>query len=203
VRAAKEAKQSPPPPGVQWAPLFDVHYMGHCVERLRTHAEEASIGAYPDDHITIRKELLAPLDAYMSQLGQPARGGQYEECRAAQALFDVGERLAEHFADRFPFDISSAEAWAARLRSAWVDFIATCAGPLIAHGVPARSAAASKSAKHLRVAPALTSAEVAAFFKGKTGKHSSLVGDLAAREDVSTRTVERRYAQARKEGLLP
>lgn len=120
----------------QWADLFDVPYMQHVCGALRVHATEACIGVYPADHITLRKYLMAPLDAYMAELGSPSRGGQYAEVEAAQKLFDLAERFAEHFEDHYPFDAESADAWTGQLNRAWLEFIAVGAGPALAHDAP-------------------------------------------------------------------
>ncbi len=134
-------KKRPRPPAQRtnvqlWAHLFDVHYMEHVCHALRVPAAEALIGVYPDAGIPIRKELMAPLDAYMAELGQPASGGQFVEVQAAQQLFDLAERFADHFEDHYPFDATSGDPWVRQLRDAWLEFIAIGAGPALAHTAP-------------------------------------------------------------------
>lgn len=194
----------------QWAGLFDVHYMRHVCGALRVHATEACIGVYPDDHIMLRKYLMAPLDAYMAELGSPPRGGQYDEVEAAKQLFALAERFAEHFEDHYPFDAASADAWTDRLGRAWLAFIAVGAGPALAYGAPrahANHVAAGKARHPLKVSASgeeLTPALVADRIKAAGGKLTKAIRlDLCTEFDTSASAVQRLRTQAIAAQLLP
>jgi hypothetical protein len=194
----------------QWADLFDVNYMRHVCGALQVHATEAGIGVYPDDHIPLRKYLMAPLDAYMAELGSPALGGQYVEVEAAQKLFALAERFAEHFEDHYPFDAASASAWTDQLCRIWLEFIAIGAGPALAYLAPKAHASHVRAgeARHPPKVSAsgaeLTPELVANRVKASGGKLTkALRFDLRKEFKTSDSVLFRLRAKAAAENLLP
>lgn len=185
-----------------WGDLFDVSYADHVCEALRMHMVEREPHELAPQAKTIREHLLKPLDAYMGEVWRP-QGRQTECFAAAQLLFNLGERVAEHFEDRYPFDDVSADGWKRQIRAAWVELIALGAGHHLYWEAPRRARAARKAAQAPRKAKGLTAEAVADFFRTANGKHAVLVGELADREGVSERTVERRISTAKKMKLLP
>ena len=186
----------------QWADLFDMSYADHVCTALRMHMVEREPHELAPQARTIREHLLKPLDAYMAEVWRP-EGRQIEAFNAAQQLFNLAERLAEHFEDRYPFDEESADAWKRQVRAAWVELVALGAGHYLYSEAPRRARAARKAARAARKAKGLTVERVADFFRAADGKHTVLVGELADREGVSERTVERRLFAAKKMKLLP
>ena len=185
-----------------WADLFDVTNADHAAATLHACMAERQPRERVPYAATIREHLLTPLDSYMANEWRNV-GGQSEAYEAAERLHCVATSLTDRFEKRYQFDDVNAAACAGQIRDAWIEMIAKGSGHFLYCGAPKRAKAAHRAARALRKAKSLTVKAVADHFRTAKGKHTVLVGELADREGVSERTIERRIAAAKKLKLLP
>ena len=186
-----------------WFDLFDTGQMDHVCERVCTAILDVAQGAQHDMHIPLRRWLSGPLDAYLRDHWR--RGVNNDHVLAAQRFHEVIERLADRFADRWPFDADEAQREADSLRFAWLEFIAYGAAHHVYHDGPRRQkhAAGAATAPRKPETRALTPAIAAARVKAAEDvQRSAVVLEIAVEFEVSEATVWRRIDAAKKLGLL-
>ena len=192
-----------------WFELFDTAEMDHVCEAARVSVLNVAHGEPSAMHVPLRRWLLDPLDAYLQEHWRP--GVNYIHVQAAERMRDAVERLADRFADRWPFDGDDAQREAAALRFAWLEFIAYGAAHHVyhlalkrhKHGKDAASSGPRKAGTR-DLTPQVVAARVKAA-RAKVGarfKLSGLVGELADEFDVSDGTVWGRIKTAREEDDL-
>lgn len=154
-------------------------------------------------HATLRRHLVRPLEQYTA--AHHREGRRIGSVIAAAHLIETAERLADRFADRWPFAAEDAEPAAHRLYVAWLEFIAHACGPLAYHSEPRRLRQTWQAARQPRGrARELTPESLAAWMKARAinALSEADADDLAARHKVSRSTVYRRLRAARAAGLV-
>lgn len=186
-----------------WFELFDTAQMDHVCEAARVNVLNVAHGEPSDMHVPLRRWLLDPLDAYLQDHWSAA--ATYVHVQAAERMRDAVERLADRFADRWPFGVDEAQREAAALRFAWLEFIAYGAAHHVYHLAPKRQKHGQTAASGPRkpqtrdLTPGIAAAKVKA---AADDKLSAVVLEIAVEFDVSEPTVWRRIRAARKLGLL-
>lgn len=186
-----------------WFELFDTAQMDHVCEAARINVLNVAHGEPSDMHVPLKRWLLGPLDAYVQEHWSP--GASYVHVLAAERMRDAVERLADRFADRWPFDADDAQREADALRFAWLEFIADGAAHHVYHGGPKRQkhAAGAASRPRKQTTQALTPRTAADRVNAAArDKLSAVVLEIALEFDVSESTVWRRIEAARGLGLL-
>lgn len=166
-----------------WLELFDTAEMDHVCEAVRVNVVNVSLGEPSNMHIPLRRWLLAPIRAYLSDHWE---AGKYHiHVKAAERFNDAVETLAERFEDRYPFGADEGETWATHLRFAWLEFIAYGAGHRMYHDIPRTSWRTSKSAQHSRNGwpSLLTSEDVVAVMNATPTptKYEAVIAELCER----------------------
>lgn len=189
--------------GPEWVDLFDPTYAESSCDAVRVAIAEAASGGSTAMHTTLRRHLVRPLEQYTA--AHHREGHRIGSVIAAANLIETAERLADRFADRWPFDAEDAEPAAHRLYVGWLEFIAHACGPLAYHSEPRRLRQTWDAARQPRGrARELSPESLAAWMKARamSALSEAVADDLAARHRVSRSTVYRRLKAARAAGLV-
>lgn len=190
---------------VPWTDLFEIFHMEHVCSAVKVNIVNSAQGFRTDFHEPLRAYLLTPLDDYLKANWPPGEVRCPPEMKAALALQELADKLAELFEEGHPFSEESAGEYRASLRSAWVEFMAQGAAHRISHDLPRDQAQRRNAAKLPRGRAAdLTPAEVARRIQaaGTTELSQELAAEIADAFKVADSTVYRRLKKARAMGLL-
>jgi hypothetical protein len=187
-----------------WLDLFDTNHMEHACEAVQGGIEGIAAGGGRSLQVPLNETLLAWLDAYLAAHWR--EGVTLLHVGAAERLHEVASGLVGKIHDGHPFDPGDGADVSARLRSAWVEFIAVGAGPRMYHDAAREWEQRAKAARAPRGRAKEFSAQVLAEWLKSHG-FSHVTDDIAEalwRDfKVSARTVYRRQREARERGLLP
>ncbi|MBI3156997.1 MAG: hypothetical protein HYZ20_16570 [Burkholderiales bacterium] len=185
-----------------FANLFDADDARHACEAIAEAIRgELLPGAMA---ATMRRHLLAPVEAYIADRWRPGKAPS-NAVLAAERVHEEAARLVHMFEVRHPFGPDDAPAFAEPLRLAWLEFIATAAGPLVYHGAVKSQTQRETAGRRLRGAAAKLTPEVLAErVRAEGGQWRDwLALALADEFGVSERTVYARLKAARAAGLVP